>query len=249
MPEYFNANGYNCPEDGVSGPLQFAFNTPLESYEFWRKEKPDFFENFNIFMAGKLTAGKTGQKWNDWYPIKEEIIDGFDQSKGDAIFVDIAGGIGHEVAFLKASFPTAPGRFVLQEVPAVLDDIKELDNSIERMKYDFFTPQPVIGARTYFMANIMHNWTDKECQQILANTVPAMTKGYSKILFSDHIVPEQNCPLHTVGRDIGMMSLHSGAERSEKQWNALLEPAGLKVLKFYHLGGKGEGLVEAARIE
>lgn len=248
MPEYFKENGYKCPADGATGPLQYAFNTPLVAYEYWRLEKPDFFENFNIFMAGKLTAGKTGQNWNDFYPIKE-LIAGFDASKGDAFFVDIAGGIGHEAALLKSTFPEAPGKFILQEVPAVLEDIKDLDPAIERMPYNFFTPQPVVGARTYFMANIMHNWTDQECHKILSNTVPAMIKGYSKILFSDHIVPEQNCPLHTVGRDIGMMSLHSGVERSEKMWTALLEKAGLKVVKFYALSGNGEGLVEAERVD
>jgi len=92
----------------------------------------------------------------------------------------------------------------------------------------------------------MHNWADKDCLKILANVVSAMKPGYSKLLICDHILPEQNCPLASFGRDIGMMSLHGGSERSEKQWKALLEPAGLEVIKFYTVGFKGEGLVETA---
>lgn len=73
-----------------------------------------------------------------------------------------------------------------------------------------------------------------------------MKPGYSKLLISDHILPEQNCPLHSFGRDINMMALHGGVERSERQWKALLEAAGLEIIKFYYVGVKGEGLVEAA---
>jgi hypothetical protein len=69
-------------------------------------------------------------------------------------------------------------------------------------------------------------------------------KGYSKLLLSDNILPETNCPLPSFGRDIGMLCMHSGVERSEKQWTALLEPVGLKIVKFWQLG-LGEGLVEA----
>ena len=97
MPEYFRVNGYRCPEDSTAGPLQFAFNTPLETYSFWQTQ-PAFARNFNTFMAGKLTASKTGQAWSDYYTVKEGIIDHFDAAIGDAMFVDIAGGRGQEVS-------------------------------------------------------------------------------------------------------------------------------------------------------
>jgi hypothetical protein len=243
MPDYFKANGYKLPIDAESGPLQFAFDTPLESYIFWQT-KPAFADNFNTFMAGKLGATKTGQSWEDVYPVKENIINAFDPKISDVLFVDIAGGRGHEVAQIKANYPGAPGRFILEDLPAVIDDVKELDASIERIKYNFFEPQPVKGAKVYFMANIMHNWTDGDCTKILKNVVAQMVKGYSRLLLSDHILPATGCGLESFGRDIGMLSLHGGVERSEKQWSALLEPLGLSIVKFYHLG-KGEGLVEA----
>jgi hypothetical protein len=243
MPEYFKSNGYKLPSNAESGPFQFAFDTPLETYSYWAT-KPEVADNFNTFMAGKLNATSTGQSWEEAYPVKENIIDGFDASISDALFVDIAGGRGHEVGQLKARFPDAPGRFILEDLAPVIDDIKELDSSIERIKYDFFGPQPIKGARTYFMANIMHNWPDEDCAKILKNVVQAMVKGYSRLLVSDDIVPETNCPLKVFGRDIGMLSLHSGSERSEKQWTALLEPVGLKVVKFWYFA-KGEGLIEA----
>ncbi|KAE9375979.1 S-adenosyl-L-methionine-dependent methyltransferase [Stipitochalara longipes BDJ] len=243
IPEYFKSNGYKLPSDAAAGPFQFAFDTPLETYSYWAT-KPAVADNFNTFMAGKLNATKTGQSWDESYPVKERLIDGFDASISDALFVDIAGGRGHEVGQLKIRFPEAPGRFILEDLPAVIDDTKELDNSIERIKYDFFQSQPVKGSRTYFMANIMHNWPDEDCRKIIKNVAQVMVKGYSRLLLSDDIVPETNCSLRTFGRDIGMLSLHSGSQRSEKQWTALLEPVGLKIVKFWYFA-KGEGLIEA----
>ena len=38
--------------------------------------------------------------------------------------------------------------------------------------------------------------------------------------------------------------MHSGSQLSEKQWANLLEPVGLKIIKFWYLA-KGEGLIEA----
>ncbi|KUJ10141.1 S-adenosyl-L-methionine-dependent methyltransferase [Mollisia scopiformis] len=243
MPEYFRKNGFKLPSDSVSGPLQYAFHTPLESYAYWNT-MPEFADNFNTFMAGKLGATKTGQSWEKMYPVKSNIIDAFDQKIGDTMFVDIAGGRGHEVAQLKIDYPNAPGRFILQDLPAVIDDVKDLHSGIERMKFNFFDPQPIRGSRAYFMANIMHNWTDADCRKILLNTAKVMVKGYSKLLLSDHILPSTGCGLESLGRDIGMLSLHGGVERSESQWTALLESAGLKVVKFWYMD-KGEGLVEA----
>lgn len=243
MPDYFKANGNQLPADAFSGPLQFAFQTPMESYQYWTTQ-PGFLDNFNTFMAGKVGATKTGQSQETEYPVQESLIDGFDEKISDAFFVDIAGGRGHEVGQLRDKYPDALGRFILEDLPAVIDDVKILDNRIERIKYNFFEPHPIKDARTYFIANIMHNWTDNDCAKILQNFVKVMVKEYSKLLLSDHILPAVGCQLPSFGRDIGMLSLHGGCERSEKQWIALLEPLGLQIVKFWHLG-RGEGLVEA----
>ena len=141
MPEYFKSNGYKLPENAVKGSLQHAFDTPLVTQSYWATN-PEVADNFNAFMAGKLTATKTGQSWGESYPVEEVIIDGFNEKIGDAMFVVIAGGRGDEVAQLKAKYPIASRRFVLEGLPSITDDAQELDNSIERIKYGFFTPQP-----------------------------------------------------------------------------------------------------------
>jgi hypothetical protein len=45
-----------------------------------------------------------------------------------------------------------------------------------------------------------------------------------------------------------MMAVLNGMERTEAQWKALLNHAGLKVVKFWNTNYKSEGLIEAVLI-
>lgn len=243
MPEYLKANDYRSPPDSVSGPLQFAFGTNLESYTYW-KTQPGVMENFNTFMSGKFTSDHQRQSWLDYCDIHQELIDGFDKAIGDALFVDIGGSFGMVVQAFKRKFPTANGRFIVEDLPDVIDDIKELDDSIEQLKYDFFEPQPIIGARSYYFANVLHNWSDQDCHKILTRVVAAMRKDYSILLLNEGIMPERDFNLSMIGRDLGMMALHSAVERSESQWKTMLQKAGLRMSRIWY-SGIGEGVIEA----
>ena len=43
----------------------------------------------------------------------------------------------------------------------MISDIKKSDTEIERMPNDFFTPQPVMGAKANYNRSIYHNFSDK----------------------------------------------------------------------------------------
>lgn len=54
------------------------------------------------------------------------------------------GGHGHQAMSLRKSFPRERGRFILQDLPHVVDD-KKLDD-IEVMAHDMMKEQPIKGA-------------------------------------------------------------------------------------------------------
>ncbi|KAI9737833.1 MAG: hypothetical protein M1834_009202 [Cirrosporium novae-zelandiae] len=243
MPEYFKKNGFKCPADSKSGPLQYAFNTDLESYAYWQT-KPEVITGFNLFMTSKFGTSKP---WTEFYPIEKQLIQGFDKSLSPDMFIDVGGGRGQAVLAVKTKVPHVPGKLTLEDRPEVINDIRELDENICRVKYDFFTPQPVQKARAYFFQNIFHNWSDPECLKILSNLVPVMAPNYSRLLISDFILPSTKCPLRAAGLDLGMMTLHSARQRSEKEWQELLEKAGLKVINFW-VSPSREGIVEAIKV-
>ena len=102
------------------------------------------------------------------------------------------------------------------------------------------------GARIYYYAHILHDWSDEECARILRQAKPAMEPGYSKILLSEVILPDTGCSLLQAGLDIQMMGMHAGMERTRAQWTRLLEGEGFRIVKFWMApGGDGQGIVEA----
>lgn len=74
-----------------------------------------------------------------------------------------------------------------------------------------------------------------------------MTPGYSKLILGEFVLRNAGTPLLAAGFDLQMMALHSGMERSERQWRALLEGAGFEVTKISFPRGDGEGIVEAMK--
>ncbi|RYP75811.1 hypothetical protein DL770_007328 [Monosporascus sp. CRB-9-2] len=235
---------YCQPEDPRKGLFQYAFQTDKEAFESWHMA-PDIMNNFNVCMTGIRGSRPS---WVEWWPVEAQVFQGAVEADGNVLLVDIAGGRGHDVQAFKNKFPDQKGRLVLEDLPVVIDDIKQLDEDIERVKYDFFTPQPIIGARVYFFHFIMHDWSDDVCLKILAHTTAAMTKGYSKLLLNEFILPDQGCPLFLSGFDLQMMTMHAAQERTKSQWEALLSKAGLKVNKFWVPENGGEGIVEAELI-
>lgn len=60
------------------------------------------------------------------------------------------------VARFHEAFPdSSDGRLILQETEQVLSTVDELPARIEKMSHDFFLPQPVKGARAYYLHHIV----------------------------------------------------------------------------------------------
>ena len=105
-------------------------------------------------MQGRF--GTTHIHWANWFPLKEVCIDGFSSGKGEHCFVDVGGGKGHEGELVLKKYPEVRGKFVLEDMPVVIDDITELNPRIEKVAHDFTKPQPIKGkARTLQFTQIV----------------------------------------------------------------------------------------------
>lgn len=76
-----------------------------------------------------------------------------------------------------------------------------------------------------------------------------MDKDYSRLFINELVLPDTGCPVFGAAMDIFMMSVHAGAERTERQWRGLLESSGLVLHKIWPAPGGGEGIIEAMRRE
>ena len=95
----------------------------------------------------------------------------------------------------------------------------------------------------YHFRRIFHNWSDDAALKILRNTVEAMSSR-SRVLITDTVVPTTDVPRHVALMDINMMSF-GGMERTQSQWEYLLERAGLKVKSFWADEGDLQNTIEA----
>ncbi|MCJ1347010.1 hypothetical protein MMC31_005230 [Peltigera leucophlebia] len=243
MLDYFRVHGYKSPIDPLNSPFQFTFATDLPFFEYL-SQNPETLKDFNTFMA-KNRGGR--KHWIDWFPVASQILSAIPSAENDILLVDVGGGKGHDLERFLSKYPQTKGRLVLQDLPSTINSIQQLSPDIRPMSHDFFTPQPLKGARAYYMHFILHSWTDAQSRLILQNLMQAMKVGYSKILLNEPIIPTKNCGSWFAASDINMMSFFAGMERTRQQWIDLLQSVGLEVVRIWNspYDGEEDSVIEA----
>lgn len=100
------------------------------------------------------------------------------------------------------------------------------------MAADFWKPQPVKGAKVYYLRNILHNYPDEKAIQILKNTKEALGPE-SVILLDEMYLPNSGVHWQATQLDLTMMASLGAVERSEAQWEAIITKAGLKIRNVF----------------
>ncbi|OJJ07368.1 hypothetical protein ASPVEDRAFT_202138 [Aspergillus versicolor CBS 583.65] len=175
---------------------------------------------------------------------------------GSAAIVDVGGGVGGFMIQLSKRFPLL--NFIIQDCSSNMRLAemevwpKENHAALEegRVKFrvhDFFTSNPVQGAEIYWLRYILHDWDDESCVQILS-AIRASMGPESRILVCEQIMdtttkqsPTQS-PLppnfgvfkrYSHQRDLDVMSIINGIERTPAQFESLFQKAGLVLKKIW----------------
>ncbi|OHW98651.1 o-methyltransferase [Colletotrichum incanum] len=228
MPEHLADRGYKNPTDPNDTVLKkFTNHGNLWSY---LKENSKAGEMFNILQKVSTTKEPA---WMDIYP-HHKLVDESDSSL--PLLVDVGGGIGQDLLRFYSVYPEAASRLYLEDLQEVIADAHTksiIPNTVNKLEYSFFTPQPVKSARAYFMHHIIHDWPDALARKILQMQKSAMKPGYSRLLIHDHVLDDEKSRVAPAAYDIAMMVSLAGQERTESQWLALFDSVGLKVIKFW----------------
>lgn len=246
FPGFFKSTGYKPPTlGGIDGPFQAAHKTKL-SFPGWLVDTPPYLQYFNSYM-GAYRAGKAN--WCDpgFYPVSDRLISGFDASVSDVLLVDVGGGKGHDIATFASQYSSHPGRLVLQDREQVIASMAASSDCrlFEAQAYNIFTPQPVKYARAYFLHSVPHGFGDEDAIKILKNLVPALAKGYSRVLLNEIVINEGQPTLAATSMDMIMLAHLAVRERTEAEWRDILVQAGLTVVGIYSYPGVAESLIEA----
>ncbi|KAF7528058.1 hypothetical protein G7054_g10243 [Neopestalotiopsis clavispora] len=222
-PQFFKDTNYANPTNVVDTPFQKAFQTELPAF-VWLQGDPELVADFGLWMTAVHNGKKT---WMDVVDFNSLVKDSDAETP---VFVDVGGGIGSQCAILKAKSPSLTGRVILQDLPVVIEHHALSIEGVEKMAFDFWGEQPIKGARTYYLRNILHDYPDDKALLVLKNTMAAMGPE-SVILIDDIIIPDKGAHPHATEQDMVMLTTLASIERTQKQWDSLLSSAGLKVIQ------------------
>lgn len=148
------------------GVFQSALRTELPMFP-WLMANPEHMSNFNDLMMGQRM---NRIEWFDFAEVEAILFKEYGGAPEDTLMIDIGGGRGHDLEAFRKKFPQAAGKLILQDLPPVIDDIKELHADIIRMKYDFFNPQPLTGEWSQ-KAKIRHSFRANDIKQVLERII------------------------------------------------------------------------------
>lgn len=148
---------------------------------------------------------------------------------------DIGGGEGFFIANILKENPLVKGiLFDMKEpvsmAPALFEQYHVQDR-IKIIEGNFFGPIPT-GADLYLMKNVIHNWDDLQCIDLLKNIHQAMSPE-SRIVIIEMIVSKDNRQELAKLLDIQMLAtMPGGKERTRSEFNTLLENSGFRIIRI-----------------
>ena len=145
--------------------------------------------------------------------------------------IDIGGGTGSLLAEILRENPKLDG--VLYELPEVADEARRniaaegLTKRCKVVEGDFFRSCPT-GGDAYILSHIIHDWDEEKCLRILENCHTAM-QGRGRLLIIEQIIPPDNSFHPGKVLDLIMLTMHSGQERTQDEYAALLKKASFQL--------------------
>lgn len=160
----------------------------------------------------------------------QAFVDAYDYT-GMQRVVDVGGGQGGFLLCLLARYPEIRG--VCFDVPHVIASAEHrLDGHALRPRLDLvggdMCESVPPGADVYFFCTVLRCVEDAACVRALRNCRHAMAPG-GRVLVCDLVIPDGAPELITARADVVNMVLYGGHERTEAEWSALFEEAGLRL--------------------
>ena len=150
LPQYMRETGFHQfpTRSEEKNPFVYAHNLSL--WDFFDKHPQDR-KDLDEYLAVRR---KGLNQWYEMFPVASILGPNLKRDPKAVLFVDVGGGKGHEARKLREAHPELPGRLILQDLPSMIDRVREdPPKGVEFMPYDFFTPQPVKGQRAFNVAS------------------------------------------------------------------------------------------------
>jgi SAM-dependent methyltransferase len=186
----------------------------------WYAQNPEEAGYFNAAM-GNLSALAAS-----------ELVRVYDVSAVRTV-ADIGGAHGVLLAAVLGANPAARG--ILFDLPHVIATAEEaiaaegLSTRCELVSGDFFEAVTE-GADLHLLKQIVHDWDDERATQLLRNCHRALAPE-GTLLLVEMVIPPDNRPSPAQAMDLNMLVLLGGRERTEVEYQRLLQAAGFRLAR------------------
>lgn len=152
----------------------------------------------------------------------EAVATAYNFSKHSSL-VDMGGGRGGLVNTLAHHYPQL--RIILLDTESVIQQIdsKNFSSNVILTAGDFLKDIP--KADSYLFKGVLHDFSDELMHQILKNCSNQMPPS-ANLYIAEQVMPVDNLPHPNKTMDIVMMVLLGGRQRTLKEWQKSIEPAG-----------------------
>lgn len=213
-------------------PFELFFGRPV--FEFFT-ERPETAASFGAFMG--------------WMTRRfEKFLHAQHRFHPFGTVADIGGSMGDLLLAILAEYPGTKG--VLFDLPGTIAMARPkiaaspLADHVELIEGSFFEQVP--AADLYTMKQILHDWHDDECRQILGNIRRAINPG-GRLAVMDHILQDVPAPDEAQGTDIAMMVWDTGRERKLGEFEALFAATGFAIDRVTRNPG-GHSVIECVPV-
>jgi len=229
MCMHFGDETYNAFGELLSavqyGEFAFQKANGLDTWDYYQKNTEKG-ENFANFMS------------------KTDILDSkalfsdYDFSSFKVV-TDIGGSTGSLLLLIIKKFPSIQ-KGILMDLPHVIElarkkwesEILELRNKIEFFPGDFFKAVPI--ADVYILRNILHDWNDISCVNILT-VIRHTISNTGKLLIIALLLPsigqiDPYAPIPRTISDVVMLANTHGKERTLEEYEELLKKSKFKLV-------------------
>jgi hypothetical protein len=152
---------------------------------------------------------------------------------GFQTIADVGGSTGNLLTTILDRHPGPRGILfdmphVVRDAPAFLQE-RGMADRVRIEAGSFFESVPT-GADAYILSHIIHDWSEEQCLVILGNCRRAMSP-HGRLLLIEMVLPAGDTPHPGKLLDMVMLMVPGGRERTETEYAALLDKAGLRLTR------------------
>jgi hypothetical protein len=217
--------------EGSSG-FAAQFGQPVFDYFADRPERAALFGSFMGFMTQRCTR----------FLFSQHRFDPF------GTVADLGGSMGDLLLAVLQEYPGTRG--ILFDLPGTIELARPalaaspLAARMELVAGSFFDTVPL--ADLYLLKQILHDWSDDECREILGSIRRAIP-AHGKLVAIEHILQDEPAPDEAQGTDIAMMIWATGRERRLPEFTALFCAAGFSIQRVSR-NPNGHSVIEAVPV-